>query len=76
MSEAGGAGFDIGRVVNRIFTLIGRNLVPFVLLSLLAVLADSARNYFMSHQLLLKPEYALTLDYWLILLASEIVTIS
>jgi len=41
-AEAASAGFSIGRVINRLFSVLGRNLVMFLLLSALLVGAPTA----------------------------------
>jgi hypothetical protein len=47
MSAAGDTHFDNGRVVSRAFSVIGRNWIAFLALSILAVLPQMAWNYYL-----------------------------
>jgi hypothetical protein len=75
MSEAGGADFDFGRVVNRAFALVGRNFIAFASLSVLAVIPGVALAYFTAQRLQGGAASALTLNYWGIYLVTEVATI-
>ena len=71
--------FDIGQVVNRTFGVIGRNLVSFGVLAVLASIPEAVLNVFVMQQAAGaaagNPAYFLTASYWLILLASTVTSI-
>jgi len=76
---AAGSGFSIGRVASLTFAVIGRNLVPFLAMSIVSVLPQE----FMAQYFLrtiqtggkIDPSKMATASYWLVLFSDELLSI-
>jgi hypothetical protein len=76
---AGQSGFSIGRVASMTFGVIGRNLVPFVALSVISVLPlEIMSQYFLLTMQTggkVDPSKLGSASYWLVLLVNELLVI-
>jgi hypothetical protein len=76
MSTTDSASFDIGRVVSRTFSVIGRNWITFLVLSVLAVVPQSVWSFYTTRGALDGgAAFALSGSFWLFTFVGWLVTI-